>query len=273
MVTTSKPAKVSPLPAPPIAQSMPCEVRWEQLPDDYPIPDDPVDNINQPMLAAALTEALRLANALPEQSLTSTNYPICATYNGTKVIKAPDWAYIPQIGVTRQQVNRSYTPNLHGDLPLIVLEFISETDGGEYSIKRTLPIGKWFFYERILKVPTYGIFDPDLGLLELYRLADDQYDLEIPDENGRHWMAELNLFLGPWRGELGHERSGYWLRWWDADGNLLLWGHEKVEQEQQKVEAEKQRADAAQQSAEAEKQRADRLAELLRAQGINPDEV
>jgi hypothetical protein len=52
-----------------------------------------------------------------------------------------------------------------------------------------------------------------------------------------------------------------------------LWGHEKVEQEQQKVEAEKQRADQAQQRADAEKQRADRLAELLRAQGINPDEV
>jgi Uma2 family endonuclease len=266
MVTTSKPTQVAPPPPLSAVQSMPCEVRWEQLPDDYPIPDDPVDNINQPMLAAALTEALRLANVLPEQSLTSTNYPICATYNGTKVIKAPDWAYIPQIGVTRQQVNRSYTPNLHGDLPLIVLEFISETDGGEYSIKRTLPIGKWFFYERILKVPTYGIFDPDLGLLELYRLTDDQYDLEIPDENGRHWIAELNLFLGPWRGELGHERSGYWLRWWDVDGNLLLWGHEKVEQVQQAVVQEKQRADQ-------EQQRADRLAELLRAQGINPDEV
>jgi Uma2 family endonuclease len=266
MVTTSKPTKVAPPPPLPTVQSMPCEVRWEQLPDDYPIPDDPVDNIDQPMLAAALTEALRLANVLPEQSLTSTNYPICATYNGTKVIKAPDWAYIPQIGVTRQQVNRSYTPNLHGDLPLIVLEFISETDGGEYSIKRTLPIGKWFFYERILKVPTYGVFDPDLGLLELYRLVGDQYDLEIPDENGRHWIAELNLFLGPWRGEIGHERSGYWLRWWDADGNLLLWGHEKVEQVQQAVVQEKQRADQ-------EQQRADRLAELLRAQGINPDEV
>ncbi len=273
MVTTTKPAQVSPLPSPPIAHRMPCEVRWEQLPGDYPIPDDPVDNINQPMLAAALTESLRLANALPEQSLASTNYPICATYNGTKIIKAPDWAYIPQIGVTRQQVNRSYTPNLQGDLPIIVLEFISETDGGEYSIKRTLPIGKWFFYERILKVPTYGIFDPDLGLLELYRLAGEQYDLEIPDENGRHWIAELNLVLGPWRGELGHERSGYWLRWWDADGNLLLWGHEKVEQEQQRTEQEKQRADAAEQNVEVEKQRADRLAELLRQQGINPDEV
>jgi Uma2 family endonuclease len=259
VTTTSKPVQVKSAPAPPLAPLVAIEVGWEQLPDDYPIPDDPVDNINQPMLAAALTDALRIANYLSDQSLTPTNYPICATYNGTKIIKAPDWAYIPQIGVTRQQVNRSYTPNLHGDLPIIVLEFISETNGGEYSNKPTLPIGKWFFYERILKVPTYGIFDPDLGLLEIYRLLDDQYQLEIPDENGRHWITELNLFLGPWRGDLGVERSGYWLRWWDADGNLLLWGKEQVEQEKQRAEQEKQRAD--------------RLAELLRQQGINPDEV
>jgi Uma2 family endonuclease len=264
----------------PVAQLMPIEVQWEQLPDDYPIPDDPVDNINQPMLAAALTDALRMANYLSDTTLTPTNYPICATYNRTKIIKAPDWAYIPQIGVTRQQVNRSYTPNLHGDLPIIVLEFISETDGGEYSVKPTPPIGKWFFYERILKVPTYGIFDPDLGLLEIYRLTEDKYDLEIPDENGRHWIAELNLFLGPWRGNLGVERSGYWLRWWDAEGNLLLWSHEQAEQEKQRADEEKQRADEEKLRADEEKLRADeeklradRLAALLRQQGINPDEV
>jgi Uma2 family endonuclease len=260
-------------PTAPAIATLPLNIRWEQLPDDYPIPDDPVDNINQPMLAAALTDALRTADRLPNQSLTSTNYPICATYNDVQVIKAPDWAYIPQISVTRQQVNRSYTPNLHGDLPIVVLEFISATDGGEYSNKPTLPIGKWFFYERILKVPTYGIFDPDLGLLELYRLTVDKYDLEIPDENGRHWIAELNLFLGPWRGDLGNERSGYWLRWWDAEGNLLLWSHEQADQERQRAEQERQRAEQERQRADEAQLRADRLAELLRQQGINPDEV
>jgi hypothetical protein len=264
----------------PIAQLMPIVVRWEPLPDDYPIPDDPVDNIHQPLLAAALTDALRTANCLPTQALTPTNYPLCVTYNDAIVIKAPDWAYIPAISVERQAVDRSYTPNLQGELPTIVLEFISETEGGEYSIKPTTPIGKWFFYERILKVPIYGIFVPDLGLLELYRLTEDKYDLEIPDENGRHWIAELNLFLGPWRGDLGTERSGYWLRWWDAEGNLLLWGHEKAEQESQRAEQASQRAEQASQRAEQESQRADaaqlkaeRLAERLRQQGIDPDEV
>jgi hypothetical protein len=275
-------------------QFQPLHVRWEQLPADYPIPDDPVDNFHQPLLAAALSDALRTSNLLTETMLTPTNYPICATYNDQQIIKAPDWAYISQITVSRQQVDRSYTPVLHGALPTIVLEFLSETDGGEYSIKPTTPIGKWFFYERILKVPIYGIFVPDTGLLELYRLTDGQYELEIPNEDGRHWIAEMNLFLGPWRGALGTEREGYWLRWWDAEGSLLLWGSEKAEQEQQRAAAAQQQAEVAQQEvvvaqqevavaqqevavaqqqAQAAQARADRLAELLRQQGINPDEV
>jgi hypothetical protein len=239
--------------------TIPLNIRWEQLPTDYPIPDDPVDNFNQPLLATALSDALRTASLLTDNIFTPTNYPICATYNDQIVIKAPDWVYIPQITVSRQTIDRSYTPNLHGDLPSIVLEFLSETDGGEYSIKRTHPPGKWFFYEQILRVPIYGVFEPDGGLLELYRLKEGRYELEIPDENGRHWIEALQLFLGPWRGDLGSERSGYWLRWWDAEGNLLLWGNEKAE-------AEKQRADAAERKAE-------RLAEVLRQQGINPDEL
>lgn len=252
MVTTSKPQ-------PTIPASPPLNIRWEKLPDDYRLPDDPVDNINQPFLAAALTDGLRSAGLLSATTLTPTNYGICATYNEQIVVKAPDWAFIPNISVTRLEVERSYTPQLQGEFPPIVLEFISETDGGEYSTKPTHPPGKWFFYEQILKVPTYGIFDPALGLLEIYRLKGDRYEFETPDEHGRHWIAELNLFLGPWNGVWDAERSGYWLRWWDADGNLLPWMHEKAAQLAQKVEQEKQRAD--------------RLAELLRAQGINPDEV
>jgi hypothetical protein len=37
------------------------EVTWEKLPDDFVLDDEPVDNINQPPLAAALTESLELA--------------------------------------------------------------------------------------------------------------------------------------------------------------------------------------------------------------------
>ena len=233
------------------------QITWEKLPDDYVLPDEPVDNINHPPLAAALTESLEISGRLPENALAATNYGVCATLNGKIVIKAPDWAYVPSIRVAREEVKRSYTPQLQGDMPVIVIEFISDTDGTEYSIKPTYPPGKWFFYERILKVPNYLIFEPDSGSLEAYRLDNTgQYSLQTADENNRHQIAEMNLYLGVWQGTR-ENRTGYWLRWWDEQGQLLLWGSELAEQERQRAEQERQRAE--------------RLIAQLRAAGIEPE--
>ncbi|MGB5899168.1 MAG: hypothetical protein WBG66_13305, partial [Geitlerinemataceae cyanobacterium] len=55
------------------------EITWEKLPDDFILPDDPVDNMTQPLLAAALTDSLAVAGKLSDQTLTPTNYGICAT--------------------------------------------------------------------------------------------------------------------------------------------------------------------------------------------------
>jgi hypothetical protein len=226
------------------------EVVWEKLPDDFVLPNDPVDNINQPSLAAALTESLRLADRLPDHALTPTNYGICATVNGKIVVKAPDWAYIPAITVPRSDVERSYTPRLQGEIPSVVLEFLSDTDGSEYSIKETFPPGKFFFYEQILQVPNYGVFDPAAGTLEFYRLNQEKrYSLESANEPSRFWIPEMQLFLGVWQGKRDN-RDGYWLRWWNEQGNLLLWDTEQIEQERQRVE---------------------RLAAQLRAAGIEPE--
>lgn len=226
------------------------EVAWEKLPNDFVLPNDPVDNIHQPALAAALTESLRLADRLPEQALTPTNYGICATINGKVVVKAPDWAYIPAITVPRLDVERSYTPRLQGEIPSLVLEFLSDTDGGEYSIKETFPPGKFFFYEQILQVPNYGIFDLATGSLEFYRLNEEKrYALESPNQQTQFWVPEMQLFLGVWLGRRDH-RDGLWLRWWDDQGHLLLWDTEQIEQERQRVE---------------------RLAAQLRAAGIEPE--
>jgi hypothetical protein len=240
------------------------KITWEKLPDDFLLPNDPVDNINQPALAAALTESLQLAGKLPETALTPTNYGICATINGKIVVKAPDWAYISQINVARSEVVRSYTPRLQGEIPALVLEFLSDTDGGEYSVKETYPPGKFFYYEQILQLPNYGIFDVETGILELYRLGESRrYRLESAHEQKRFWIPEMELFLGVWQGNR-ENRQGNWLRWWDEEGNLLLWGTEQVARERQRTEQERQRA-------EQERQRAERLAAQLRAAGIEPE--
>lgn len=169
---------------------------------------------------------------------------------GRVVVKAPDWGYVPAVRVPRDEVKRSYTPQLQGDIPTIVMEFLSNTEGTEYSVKPTYPPGKWFFYEQVLQVLSYALFEPDAGTLEVYRLDDTgRYRLQQADANHRYWIAEIDLFLGVWRGSR-ENRDGYWLRWWNQAGELLLWGAERVEQE---------------------RQRAEQLAAQLRAAGIEPN--
>lgn len=56
-----------------LASTTTYEITWEKLPDDFVLDDEPVDNINQLSLAAALTESLD-AGKLPGNALTSTNF-------------------------------------------------------------------------------------------------------------------------------------------------------------------------------------------------------
>ena len=228
----------------------PTEVKWEKLPQDYILPDDPVDNIAQPALAEALSDSLDVAGYLGETSFTCTNYGICAVVDGKIVVKAPDWAYVAQTWASREEIERSYTPKLQGEIPKIVMEFLSETEGTEYSIKPTYPPGKWFFYEQVLQVPYYVIFDIATGELEVYRLNSSQvYEIQQPDENRRYWITGLNLYLGVWEGSR-RNRTGYWLRWWNEQEELLLWGTELAQKE---------------------RDRAERLTAQLRSLGIKPD--
>ena len=232
-------------------------ITWEALPDDFQLEDEPVDNTGQPLLAAALSESLEISGFIQPQMLIASNFGLCATLNGQFVAKAPDWLYVPSV-LQILTDRKSYTPNLEGDIPAVVVEFLSDTDGTEYSARRTYPPGKWFFYEQILQVPIYVIFDPDGGLVEFHELENGRYELKQPDENGCNWIASMGLFLGTWQGTK-QGRTGYWLRWWDEAGNLLLWGVERVEQESIRAEQERQQKE--------------RLIAYLQSQGIEPDNL
>lgn len=141
------------------------QVSWEKLPEDYPLPDEPVENTSQPLLAAALRESLELIGFLTPERLVASNLGICATVNGRTIVKAPDWFYVPRLPLDTQRARRSYTPGVEGDILAVVMEFLSETDGGEYSARPFHPYGKLWFYERILQVPLYVIFEPEGGTL------------------------------------------------------------------------------------------------------------
>ncbi|MBE9013558.1 Uma2 family endonuclease [Pseudanabaenaceae cyanobacterium LEGE 13415] len=246
-------------------------VTWEPLPDDYSLPDDPVENLQQPLLAAALTDALGANHLIRPEMLIAVNFGLVATVRKKIVVKAPDWLYVPQVqSVAEGVIRRSYTPNLQGSPVAIVMEFLSDEDGGELSIRSTPPYGKLHYYEQILQVPTYVTHDPYEVSLEVRCLQDKQYQIQTPNSEGRFWIPELELFLGLWYGERLGQRTN-WLRWWDRDGNLLLWSSEQAEQERQRAEQESQRAEQERQRAEQESQRSQLLADKLRELGIDPD--
>ena len=227
------------------------KITWEKLPDDFILEEQPLQNIDQPLLAAALREILEIAGLILEGTLAAPNLGICATLDNKLIIKAPDLFYARNVqSLSSQEIRRSYTPNLEGEIPAVVMEFLSATSYDEYSNKPTYPPGKWFFYRQVLRVPIYALFEPAAGVLEVYQLdSSGDYQIQQPDLNGRYWIAGIGLFLGVWQGTKA-ERTGYWLRWWDESGEMLLWGAEMVERE---------------------RQRADRLAAQLRAAGMEPE--
>lgn len=245
------------------------KITWPLIPEDFQLPDDPVEDESQPLLAAALRQPLTALPQLMQDALIVSNFALCAGVSLPAspndepriICKAPDWMYVKPVNPQNvSRTRRSYTPNAEGTIPQIVMEFLSETYGEEYSVEFTSRVGKWFFYEQAIKVPRYIIFRAITGHLEVYALESDRYNLQKADANGRYWIPGLDLFLGIWEGS--HEgRTGYWLRWWNAEGELLLWSEERLELERQRAEQERQRADR-------ERLRAENLAERLRQAGI-----
>ncbi|MEM6518813.1 MAG: Uma2 family endonuclease [Cyanobacteria bacterium P01_C01_bin.70] len=233
-------------------------VTWDSLPDDYVLPDDPVENLQQPLLAAALTDALGEAGWIQPHMLIASNFGLVATVAGKTVVKAPDWLYVPQANpVSEGVIRRSYTPHAEGTPVAVVMEFLSETETGEYSLRPVFPYGKMFFYQNILQVPTYILFDSASVTLHVFHLESDVYQPAAANQEGRIWIPAMQLFIGTWQGtRLG--TTTHWLRWWDAENNMLLWSSEQAAQ--------------ASQRAEEERQRAEKLAAKLRALGIEPND-
>lgn len=114
-------------------------ISWEALPADFVLPDDERENNQQPLLAAALTDALATAGLMRSQMLIVSNFALVAAVNKKIIVKAPDWLYVPRVNpVAVDVVRRSYTPNLEGDPVAIVMEFLSNAEGGELSVRSTL---------------------------------------------------------------------------------------------------------------------------------------
>ncbi len=164
--------------------------------------------------------------------------------------------------------HRSYFMWEYGKPPDVVVEVVSNRQGGELGRKKSL-------YAR-LGIAWYIVYDPERQLnakeLHLFERRGSGY---IPTR--RMWLPEVGLGVQLWTGTYA-DLHATWLRWCDQEGNLLLTGEEAAaqerdrgEQERERAEQERQRAEQEYQRAEQEHERAERLAAQLRALGVEPE--
>jgi Uma2 family endonuclease len=195
--------------------------------------------------------------------------------------EAPDWFYVPNVPPNIDgQIRRSYVLWREHIAPLIALEFasgngdeerdrtpLSRTDEGGV----TKP-GKFWVYERVMRIPYYGIYQVNNGRLEVYRLIDGYYQLLELNQRGHFPIAPLGVELGLWQGSYQNQTM-LWLRWWDEGGNLLLIGDERAELERLRGEQQRERAESAEQARQAEFQaRRDAIPRLL-GMGLSAEQV
>ena len=139
--------------------------------------------------------------------------------------------------------------------PILALEVVSTTPGGEYTTK----LDRY----ALMGVLYYVIYNPKRrrkAKLEIYKLINDRYELQTANPL---WMPEIGLGIGSERASYG-ALMREWLYWYDGNNDRYPTPAEQIDLERQRASLENNRANR-------ESQRADRLAAQLRALGIEPE--
>jgi Uma2 family endonuclease len=136
-----------------------------------------------------------------------------------------------------------------GKYPDIIIELLSDSTA---KVDRQ---EKKVLYQNRFRTPEYFWFSPEDLELAGFRLNGEVYYPIISNESGLLWSDVLGLYLGIYNNQL---------RYFSPEAELIPTPEEAALQAQILAETERQRA-------ETERQRAERLAEQLRALGINPD--
>ncbi len=190
-----------------------------------------------------------------------------ATSKNARVPVVPDGFL--SLGVERRKNNksrRSYVVWEERDVqPILALEVVSWTPGGEYDDKQAI-------YAK-LGVLYYVIYNPEFWRrdghqpLEVYKLVGDSYQLQIGEPL---WMPEIGLGIGRCP-EIFSGSQEEVLSWFDERGDRYLRAEEK--EIQAKLEATQANANALQARTEADlaKQRTEKLLAKLQELGIDAD--
>ncbi len=260
--------------------------------------DTPVDNFFSEKQQRFLTDPLYTSwegpppedDGLPRTFVAAANVGVFGTPTDPPVVPdvllSVDVTFGPDV---LAKEHRTYFVWKFGKSPDLVVEVVSNREGEE--------LGKKKLKYRRHHIPFYVVWDPANYLgeeaLQVFELRGDLYV-----KKGDTFFASLGLGLVVWEGAF-EAYVGRWLRWVDAKGELLPTGaeragreHARAEQEraraeQERARAEQERARAEQADARAEQAdaraeqadaraeqadaRAARLAERLRAMGIDPE--
>ena len=205
--------------------------------------DTPVDNLISEKQQRFLTTCLYSSLSRDVPFLATANVGLFYAIKQPPLV--PDVLLSLEVSVPEdwsQKQNRSYFVWQFGKPPEVAIEIVSNTVGNELGSKLK-------DYARA-GVAYYVVFDPlqflEGSVLRVHELWGNRYRL-LDD----YWMEQIELRLTLWEGTF-EGKQFTWLRWCDRNGNLLLTGDERAEHEYQ---------------------RAERLTELLRARGIEPDEA
>jgi Uma2 family endonuclease len=239
----------------------------------FPTEDDtPVDNVYSEKQQRLLTEPLYSSWSGPGGShkfIAMANVGLF--YAPAKPPVVPDAllsAFVEVRDDMWKREHRSYFIGEYGKPPEVVIEVVSNTEGGELGDKLRI-------YAEA-RVPYYVVWDPenhlDKGRLVAFRLHGQTYE---PLSNP--WFEEVGLGLRIWRGSF-EGKEAEWLRWCDDRAEVIATGSEakdaallRAERERQLAEQERGRAEQERQRAEQQKELSERLAAQLRALGIEPE--
>jgi Uma2 family endonuclease len=254
--------------------------------------DKPVDNFQSAQQQRLFVDAICSSKAVPKPFLAEANVGLFNYIKSQAIV--PDM--LLSLGVQRAEDwtsrnARSYMIWELGKAPDVCIEIVSNKEGDEVGLsQRSKQKGKTFTKKdryALIGIPYYVVFDPlqqlqnaaemNGALVRVWTLASGRYVELTPVKGLKNvgdmiWLETVGLGLTLWEGCFEDDLSRLWLRWCDRNGQVLPTGAEGMELERQRTNVETVRAEAEKERAEAEKLRADRLAEKLRALGIDPDD-
>ena len=253
--------------------------------------DKPVDNLQSARQQRFFVQTLYDSDAIAQPFLAETNVGLF--YNLKEDPIVPD--VMLSLGVQHaedysQKKNRSYFVWEMGKLPEICIEIVSNREGDEVNLSRKSQrkgktVSKKDRYARI-GIQYYVVFDPldqiqsDMGYSKAKiwtRSVDSDYPETLAQSMNNIgefiWLDEMAIGLTLWYGEFEESISRVWLRWCDIDGNVILTGSERAKIADHRAEIADRRAEEEKTRAESAEAKSRRLADRLRAMGINPDEM